>query len=145
MSLLQNKDATNIRIHDELYVFEESAEQTAKDRGLVVRYPRKNELFLDIDTEEQKESYFKRKGELLGAIDNYLFDKLVEKIVTSSSGPPHCHIILRLYKDGKPANLNDWQRVALQFTLSSDPVKEILSVYRILAEVKNPSILFEKE
>jgi hypothetical protein len=143
MSLLPNKDATKIRIHDELYIFEESAEQTAKDRGLVVLYPRKNELFLDIDTKEQKENYFKRKEELLGAIDNYLFDEIHQSITSSSSGEPHCHIILKLYKDGSPVALNDWQRVALQFTLSSDPIKEILSVYRILAEVKNPSIFFQ--
>ena len=78
-------------------------------------------------------------------IDNCLFDGIEEEVTPSSSGYPHCHIVLQLFKDGRAISLNDWQRVALQFVLSSDPVKEILSVYRILADVKNPSILFEKK
>ena len=134
-----------IRIKNELYVFEESAEAVAEKRGLKVIYPKKNELFIDIDDEIQLRGFYRRADELLESFENTFFDDLDIIKKESSSGAPHYHIIVSLYRDDKPICLNDWQRVCLQFLLCSDPIKETLSVYRILAEVKNPSILFEKK
>ena len=126
------------------YIFEEVAEEEAARRGQIVRYPKRNEIFIDIDEYSQIDIFNKRYCDLL-AIPNSLFDEIKVIHKQSRSGGHHQHLICSLFKEGHRVQLTDWQRVALQFVLGSDPIKETLSVYRILAEVKNPSILFETE
>lgn len=124
------------------YIFSVAAGQVAADRGQIIKYPARNELFIDIDDNSQLEMFNRRFSDLF-ALSTELFDdyKVVE--TTSRSGLPHRHIIISLTKNNKRIKLTDWQRVALQFALCSDPVKETLTVYRILTGVKDPSILFE--
>jgi len=125
------------------YIFSQVAEEEAANRGQIVKYPARNELFIDIDNTFQLEMFNRRFNDL-SAIPNELFDDAKVTETPSRSGFPHLHIIVSLIKNKRRIKLTDWQRVALQFALGSDPVKETLTVYRILAEVENPSILFEK-
>jgi len=145
MKKIIERNARETRFKNEFYIFEESAEVVAEEKGLKVIYPKNNELFIDIDDEDQLDGFERRINDLLETFENNFFNGLdiIKKV--SSSGAPHYHIVVSLYKDDEAIVLNDWQRVCLQFLLCSDPIKETLSVYRILAGVKNPSILFEKK
>ena len=128
------------------YFWEEKAADVAKQRGLIVKYPEINQIFLDIDTVEQIAVFQKRMDDLTYVqIGNSLFDNIESEITESSSGNPHYHIVLSFTKNGRRINLNDWQRVALQFMFGSDPIRETLTIYRILNGIENPSLLFEKE
>jgi hypothetical protein len=139
-----NFDEVEKKEEDEIvYIFSESAEKAAAIKGLRVIYPKRNQLFIDIDSKEQLWLFQKRLHDIQ-MLDNKLFDDFKTTQTESVSGYPHFHIVLSLYKVEKMVQLDDWKRVALQFMLASDPVKETLTMFRILSGIENPSILFEK-
>jgi len=97
--------------------------------GEVIK-PANDEIFLDIDTEED---YLEFRSRLL-RIKKWVKD---EKIYQSKSGLPHRHIVIRM-----SFPVNNWQRIAIQLALNSDPTKEFLSLKRILLEIPDPVVLF---
>lgn len=134
---LREAEAMDLKQEEQQYDFDISSAEAAKELGLVVVTPLPNELFIDIDTPEQFLTYKRRIRELRA----YL--RIRTSMHPSKKGLPHRHIYVSLYDGNGPFNLDDWQRICLQFLLASDPVRETLSVYRILSGVKGPTRFFE--
>lgn len=91
--------------------------------GFDILYPDPDELFIDIDTEEQYQTFlrhFHRLREEKGTFDDIQF---IERF--SKSGPPRRHIHVRM-----PNKLSSVERIAWQAVLGSDLVRELLSMIR---------------
>ncbi len=112
-----------------------NADKRAEARGCYVVDPQPNELFIDIDREEDFE-YFKKNV-------NWLKD-IVEcwHITPSPSGKPgHYHIVVTL----KRAVRDAFERIGLQAILGSDRLREVLSWRNALNNSGRPTCFFEKE
>ena len=112
----------------------------AFEKGLVAVLPNENELFLDIDTDEDYKIFLFHRtllGERFFAYPEY-------ECIPSSSGLPHRHIIVTL-----PFKVTQDQRIALQAALGSDRKRELLSICESIdAECENhetPVTLFESK
>ena len=105
----------------------------AKKSGLICVVPKSNELMVDIDSEEQ----FNRFCKAFGVMRRYRKLEIVS-IQFSRSGAPRRHIYL------KTTRVSPRTRVALQAMLCSDAVRENLSMQRIVAGQKHPTVFFEK-
>jgi hypothetical protein len=103
----------------------------AKNNGLYVVYPKPNELFVDIDTEDQAERMLSRVTSL-----DYLIE-VRRKI--STSGSPHAHIVVTLDR-----NVGPMWRIILQWWLGSDPMREWMSLKRWLRGDRRPTCFFEQ-
>lgn len=140
MSLIRNpkKDAISFELNG--YDFEESGQEAAARLGMIMIEPKPNELFVDIDSEESYTEFHKRIEDL----KRFFHMEYKEKI--SKSGLPHQHITVSLFhKTGEPYKVDPYLRILLQHVLGSDRVREILSTYRILSGVENPTRFFEAE
>lgn len=106
------------------------------EEGYIPRYPSPNELLIDIDNDTHWEAFvrsfdiFKREYPLEQSC----------KIYPSRSGLPCRHVIVQL-----PFKIDDWQRIALQAALGSDPVRELLSILRLQRGDAHPTMFIEKE
>ena len=109
------------------------ARKTAE--GFSIFYPEPNELCLDIDSEEDYQKFLARFQYLSREVDNpYIAFKEFQ-----SSTKGHRHIIITL-----PYDVDRFERLALQAVLGSDPIKEMLSIFRIWQGDKFPSLLAMK-
>lgn len=95
--------------------WEKKRDEKATERGLVVVYPRDNELFVDIDDADGLKA-FEEGLALLGTrvVDHQRWP--------SASGGAHLHIRVKLASDLK----NELERLALQAMLGSDRKRELL-------------------
>lgn len=106
---------------------------TAAGRNCEVVLPEADELFLDIDTPAQRAQLdamlpvLSRNGVAISSFDE----------VTSLNG--RTHVIVRLDRDVTPT-----ERVAYQACLGSDPVRELLSLLRIVLNTSRPPTVFFK-
>jgi hypothetical protein len=93
------------------------AQQEAKNSGLDVVYPERNQLQIDIDSDRAFSIFLEMKS----LLEKYF---VVRDVVVhySRSGPPKRHVTVTLDQP-----LNDYQRIALQTMLGSDRVREFLS------------------
>jgi len=109
----------------------------AKEKGCVIVAPKPNELFIDIDEEEQLDVF---KGQIKRVIE--VFGKRVSWNQRSSpSGlPGRYHIVVTL-----PVEVTAVERIALQACLGSDLVREILSWARMRLGHDLPTCFFEKD
>ena len=109
--------------------------KVAKEKGLVVVEPADDELFVDVDSEEDLK-VVDSISKLLS--DNYFPVTLVRS--TPSSTPGHYHVVL---KADQP--LDPLMRIALQACLGSDRKREALSILRLIHKVSRPvTCFFEK-
>lgn len=115
------------------YDFDTSCEDAAADKNCVVVYPEDNELFIDIDNDNQLRIFEKRIKEIAPLLNGGVS---VDK--KPSSTPGHFHIIVRA--DGE--SFNEIERILFQAILGSDLVRETLSTFRHLRGDKNPTRLF---
>lgn len=107
----------------------------AKERGCDVLLPEDDELFIDIDTDEQYELMQER----LRKFPNMMFMQArIVRDVPSASGLPHRHVTVKIGEPMPPEI-----RAAMQMFLCSDPVREILAIRRVLQGVENPIIFIE--
>lgn len=107
-----------------------------KAAGKRMVFPSAQQLQIDIDTEEQYKVFQANYDRFL----SYNPDEGVQMVETvSGSGLPHRHITLTLNWELE----SEWQRIALQAVLGSDPVREILSAMRVLHGVENPTMFVE--
>ena len=111
-----------------------NAFEKMKTENLRMELPENNEIFIDIDTQEQYD--------LFQSLFNILVYHLrVSKIETESkSGKPHYHIRIKFEFD-----LTIWQRMAFQAALGSDLKRELLGCLMVLNNDPYPTFLLEKE
>lgn len=119
---------------NDLYDLEEYRETAAEKAGCSIVYPKNNELQIDIDTHDD----YARFEAAIENMPGGLVFSVVEK--SSRSGIPHKHITVTLSK-----NFSDLEKIALQFMLGSDYIRESLSVSRVLHGIEKPTCFFEKE
>lgn len=112
-------------------------EAAATRKGLVIRYPEPNELFVDIDSPEQYAAH----RELLEIFRRHQACEWVSWPSPSGKAGRE-HIVVTMDRPVKDAA----ERVMLQSLLGSDPKREALSWLRIQrgCEDKVVSVFFEK-
>lgn len=108
--------------------------KAAKELNMDVVLPERNQLQLDIDTEEQYKTFIANLRSLENDT-NLQFEPFISK--PSKSGLPKRHVTLTTKDD-----MNVWQRIALQFYLASDPVREGLNCKRVLLNDPFPIAFF---
>ena len=115
----------------------EFAYKEAKAQGLVVATPGPQELFIDIDSDEEFAAF---------QINLELFMRYFPAEVTretpSRNGLPGRHIVVQVKTPG--TNLTALERILLQSLLGSDPKREILSYVRVSNGDPTPTLFFEK-
>ena len=112
------------------------AYETADQFDLNVVLPKPNELQIDIDNKTSMETF----NRALPVIESRFGDVKIEKQHSKSGGEKY-HITVSMEKN----IMSDTERVILQACLGSDPVREILSYYRILDGETPVSMFFEKK
>lgn len=113
----------------------EQAKAKAAARGLEVRLPEPNELFIDIDSEAQLAEFDDLFNMLLDHVDG-----MSRSMGPSPSGRPgRYHAVVRL-----PYPITLLERIALQAALGSDRKREILTWLRYRIGEENPSVFFER-
>jgi hypothetical protein len=109
----------------------------AQRRGCMIVLPREDELFIDIDREEDL-AWFERAVWKLAETRSILWE-----VHPSPSGEPgHYHAVVVFYAQHEPA-LDPMERIALQAALGSDRMRELLSIDRIACSEKEPTLFFE--
>lgn len=110
------------------------AVRVASERGLVVRYPAPDELFIDIDSSTSLATFERNRDVLKDTIVGHRIDP-------SPSGKPyHFHIRVKLVRNVR----NDAERIGLQALLGSDTLHEALSWRAANAGHENVTLFFEK-
>jgi hypothetical protein len=107
-------------------------EWVAEERGQIAIYPKENELFIDIDSEEQLKEFYRRAFHLGISLEDIK--------VTSSKTEGHKHITITTQK-----TFTDLERIAWQAALNDDPLKVFLSVMRVHVGIQNPTTFFENK
>lgn len=120
---------------DGVYDFNMHAEAVAANRGQIIVYPEENQLQLDIDTDEQYEIFDRR----INSLSKVLLWHVTEVEEPSRKGLPHRHITITV----KDKVFTEIERIAFQFMLGSDPVRESLNLLRAADGEERPSRLFE--
>lgn len=105
--------------------------------GFEVLYPADNELQLDIDSQEQLDNFLHLWECFKRHIEQEYKVALTHQTFTSKSGNWHIHIRL-------PFKVDNWQRMAWQAALGSDPMRELLGCLRTLYNDPKPSLLLRK-
>lgn len=116
----------------------EQVEERARERGLVVRYPAPNELFVDIDSLEQLYLH----NQLFSIFEEMEPGIVAHRTASPSGKPGRFHVVVVLPRDVR----DEAERLMLQAFLGSDPKRELLG-YRHLtegAELKRCNCFFEK-
>lgn len=112
----------------------------AAREGLRVDLPGPYELFIDIDSQEDREHYDAMRAIL---IQNGIEIVSERETPSSKSAERHSHIRLVL---NSPEPLTPIERIALQACLGSDRKRELLSWLRIRLKLdRPPTVFFERE
>lgn len=117
--------------------------ENKEEQGYVVLSPLPNEAFIDIDTEEDYNEFLDRfeffKHYIYGRVGSFRALLPISFTETpSKSGFPKRHIVVKF-----PFNLTEGERIAVQFALNSDPVREFLSTLRHICDEPRPTVFFE--
>jgi len=103
-------------------------------QGYKIVMPEPNEIQIDIDSRYQQKVF----TEQLDILRREFGD--LEIIQTESKGgPPGKHYRIFFIRDLSPI-----ERIAYQAALGSDPIKELLSIFRLEKGDDHPSLLVEK-
>lgn len=113
----------------------EIAQKDAEAKGCIIVKPQASELFVDIDTREQMET-FDRNIQVLQRREQAV---ITRRTPSPSGADFHYHIVVRLARKLEPM-----ERVLLQAVLGSDPMRELLSWQRIGYGDTCPTLFFEK-
>lgn len=111
-------------------------EKKAAAKGnLVIKRPKEDEVFIDIDTQDQYLQFLMVRKFFYehGYIRN------TEDWPSPSGREGHRHIVVRWHR-----MLTEWERVALQSIFGSDPKREMLSWQGLEAGHQGVSVFFEK-
>lgn len=108
--------------------------------GFSIRYPESNELLIDLDSEKALKEFTTRIIRVSHELEINQAGMELSYNVYPSKTEGHYHVIVKM-----PFNLDEpFERVALQAVLGSDPVREMLSIFRIWLGDKYPSLLAMK-
>lgn len=126
---------------DSLYdMSDEAANKAAAKKGLIVVYPKNNQIQIDIDSHEAYTEFQRRLEKLFDGQDSTLSIHHTQEF-ESSSGLPNRHIYITFKGDKKFTAI---ERIWLQSVLGSDPMRELLDSKRLLMEMTDrPTRLFE--
>lgn len=116
----------------------DSPEEIAKEKGLSVVYPKKNQLFIDIDSREGM-AVFETSMEILQ--DRMPGLVVHTKTLPSASGGAHFHITVTL---SRPVR-SEQERLLLQAVLGSDGTRGLLSYIFLSGGRARPTCFFEKK
>ena len=105
-------------------------------KGFKVIFPRPDELFLDIDSEEAYGRYRYMYSLLSSLLRPH--DGLRRLETVSKSGLPNRHIRITL-----PGEMTMEQRFIFQLALGSDPARELMNYASYLNGEQSPSIFIE--
>lgn len=112
-----------------------NADIRAKARGCIVVEPKDNELFVDIDREEDMTVFRTNLGWLEGLVVGY-------DVKPSTSGKAgRYHIVVRLSRPVRDV----YERIGLQAILGSDRLREVLSWRNAVHNSGRPTVFFEKK
>lgn len=107
-----------------------------KEEGYKIYYPEENELLLDFDDEESFQT-FKRRI----AIIEREAKTDIKWTVFNSTTKGHRHVSVKM-----PMKIeNNYERIAVQAVLGSDPIREMLSLFRAWRDDPHPTLLARKE
>ncbi len=116
-----------------------------KKEGKKVNTPRSHELFIDLDSEEQRRVFHRNFRTLLDNVDNLFLEPSATPTIVynkpSKSGPPRKHIII--YFPLHEGGFSDVERIAWQAALGSDPMRELLSLVRSVKGDAFPTLFVE--
>ena len=112
----------------------ENARETAKRLNMKIILPQPDELFVDLDTASGLTILTNRFATLQEQWPQATFTK------TSSKSPNHYHVIVKI---PELAPLDDLTRIALQSTLNSDWVREMLAIVRVTKKSEIITCFFE--
>lgn len=93
-----------------------------KAKGYTLSQPKRNEVFLDIDSKEDFEEFLLRYENLCACTD--IIGKF--EVFQSRSGGEHKHVVITL-----AVAIDDGLRIAIQHALNSDPMREFLNTCRL--------------
>lgn len=108
----------------------------AESKCSTVRLPKPTELFIDLDSEEDKTWFYLNIGkvrEQMGNVD-------IEWISSPSGDPGHAHVIVTLSRE-----VSEMERILLQAILGSDRKREALSWVRLVNNDPSPTLFYEKK
>lgn len=117
----------------------EKPETKAARLGRRVVYPGPDQLFIDIDSDEQLVQHLRVLAVLVehGALQVSTWSK-----APSPSGQPgHAHVTIQLAESVRP--MDERERIFMQAMLASDPVREALSLVQLRAGEPSPVVFFE--
>jgi len=137
LDLLASLKAKENARNDIVYGINRDPYLVAAKEGWTVVIPDNYTLQLGFDTDEQ----FKEFLHILRKIEKdtgFYFKPFEDNF--SKSGAPHRHVTLK-----SKSRMSVWQRIALQFALGSDPVRERLNCERVLLCDPYPIAFFEKD
>lgn len=122
----------SLALADPLYesTSSEEAMAIAKQKGIRVVLPKKNELLVDLDSYDAKEKFLKNAS-LLRVSD---FD------LKPSKTPGHYHATVRWFRP-----VTTQERIMLQLLLGSDSTRETHSYIRLGEGDPNPTLFFEEK
>lgn len=113
----------------------QNAIERARDEGLVVVFPKSNELFIDIDNEHSFQLFLKQ----FDIMSKYLGATGYEQS-PSKSGMPKQHVTVYMDRD-----VTEIERLALQAMLGSDRVRELLGYVQEKNGDPHPTLFLEKK
>jgi hypothetical protein len=117
---------------EDYFIGVKGLERKAKRDGLNIILPGPNELFIDIDSEEEYQQFQEKMKWFRDVMpEQYGMYLSIVKEMPSKSGLPRRHITVYV-EFPEDHDLNPWERICLQFCLGSDFKRERLSTCRML-------------
>ena len=111
----------------------------AARNGLAVRFPKDNELFIDIDNDHSFEM-FKKQLDILKKYVGVLSAGGYYTCTPSKSGLPKRHVVVTL-RD----SVTEVERCALQAMMGSDRVRELLGYVQAKNNDPHPTLFIERK
>jgi hypothetical protein len=105
-----------------------------RNKGFRVVLPEPNQLLIDLDTEEQFVTFEKQYKRFVEV------HECTHVVTVSKGGPPGRHVIVNL-----PFEIDAAKRITLQGILGSDPMRELLSYFRLQKGDPHPTLFVEKD
>jgi hypothetical protein len=117
----------------------EETERVAEEKDWNLLFPAENEIFIDIDREEDTlRMYYGYE-----VIKQFYSDAKITRYTPSPSGKPgHFHVVINL---GEGEKLKESERLILQASCGSDPKREILGFMHLARGERQVSRFFEKK